>query len=150
MKAYLAALHSIGRIFKAGQGGRGAEKLLLAGAENLARHTKAQRQKRAPLTFAVLQRLVSEIERKNWQYLSKLVIHAFCCAGYCGSFRAGELLAKDSWSFDRFSDLTWGDVTTDTDEKGGNNSMTQRLGWRGGRRWSCSGLKTRSCAQSAC
>ena len=124
MKAYLAALHSIGRIFEAGQGGRGAEKLLLAGAENLARHTKAQRPKRAPLTFVVLKRLVSEIERKNWRHLSKLVVRAFCCVGYFGSFRAGELLAKDSWSFDRFSDLTWGDVTMDTDEKGGNNSMT--------------------------
>ncbi len=64
MKAYLAALHSIGRIFEASQGSRGAEKLLLAGAENLARHSGAQRRKRAPLTFAVLKRLTSELAEK--------------------------------------------------------------------------------------
>ena len=66
MKAYLAALHSIGRIFEVGQGSQGAEKLLLAGAENLARHLRGQLPKRALLTFAVLKRLTSELERKKW------------------------------------------------------------------------------------
>ncbi len=127
MKAYLAALHSIGRIFEASQGSRGAEKLLLAGAENLARHSGAQRRKRAPLTFAVLKRLTSELAEKNWRHFSKLTIRSFCCAGYFGSFRAGELLAKDRWSFDRFSDLTWGDVATIADENGGSSSMTLHI-----------------------
>jgi len=30
--------------------------------------------------------------------------------GYFGSFRAGELLAKAQWTFDKFSDLLWSDV----------------------------------------
>ncbi len=127
MKAYLAALHSLGRLFDAKMGGQGAEKLLLAGASNLARHSKPGSAKRAPFTFKVLQRLCAELRAKRWKPSSKLAIKAFCCTGFFGSFRAGELLAKDSWSFDKFSDLTWADITLTSDPLGGSRSATLHI-----------------------
>ncbi len=127
MKAYLAALHSLGRLFDAKMGGQGAEKLLLAGASNLARHSKPASAKRAPFTFKVLQRLCAELRAKRWKISSKLAIKAFCCTGYFGSFRAGELLAKDSWSFDKFSDLTWADIALTSDPLGGSRSATLHI-----------------------
>ncbi len=110
VKAYLAALHSLGRIFDGERAGRETEKLLLAGAANVERQRGKERRKRAPGTFKVLKRVIKNLETRRWKKTSKAAVKAFCCACYFGSFRAGELLPKKEWDFDKFSDLLWRDV----------------------------------------
>ncbi len=69
------------------------------------------RKKWQAATFSVLKVLRQRLNQKRWKDDSSSAVWAFCCAAYFGSFRAGELLAKSDWAFDKYSDLVWGDLT---------------------------------------
>jgi hypothetical protein len=55
--------------------------------------------------------LREKIFSSNHCKLNKKCLWAACCTAFFGSFRCGELLAKGSLNFDKFSDLTWKDIS---------------------------------------
>ena len=119
VKTYLTSLSTLSNmlIFSPDtEGENKMSKLLLKGMEN-AKHSDAKpARKTDPLTFKILSKLRKAIKKKNWKPLSKETVWTVCCVGYFGSFRAGELLPKSEWKFDKFSDLLWTDVN-DTEKE---------------------------------
>ncbi len=123
IKAYAGALHSLGRLFQKGGEGEGSvSKMLLRGIENAASRTNARGRSVAPFTFRVLGAVKKRLKNLKWKKPSKLVLWACCCAGYFGSFRAGELLAKSETGFDKNSDLLWSDVKFSSTRAGKANA----------------------------
>lgn len=119
VKTYLTSLSTLSNmlIFSPDtEGENKMSKLLLKGMEN-AKHSDAKPARKSdPLTFKILSKLRKAIKKKNWKPLSKKTVWTVCCVGYFGSFRAGELLPKSEWKFDKFSDLLWTDVN-DTEKE---------------------------------
>lgn len=64
-----------------------------------------------PVTFEMLKFFRLKIKTKRWSALNKKSVWAAICTGFFGSFRAGELLAKKQWVFDKESDLLWQDIS---------------------------------------
>ena len=86
-------------------------KMLLKGFENLKVGTSKGRKRPDPLTYAVLKSVHAELCKKRWKTGTKKTIWACCCVGYFGSFRISELLTSSQKIFDRFTDLTWADIS---------------------------------------
>ena len=113
VKTYLTSLSTLSHMLvftQESEGNNKMSKLLLKGMENAKISTAKPMRKTDPLTFKILNKLRKAVKRKNWKALSKKTIWTACCVGYFGSFRAGELLPKAEWKFDKFSDLLWSDV----------------------------------------
>jgi len=116
VKSYLTSLSTLSTmvIFPSAKGGEeNLAKILLRGIEHSHYTNSKIAVKSDPLTFVMLKKLRKMIKRKTWKHFSKKTVWAACCVGYFGSFRAGELLAKAQWEFDKYSDLVWADVIDD-------------------------------------
>ena len=116
-KSYLMGLRTLSNLmgYKNSEGLNPLEKLLLKGMENSKdlknpNTKKTKLEKSDPLTFHVLKSIRKALKQKKWKHSSRLNVWAACCTGYFGAFRAGELLTKLDWSFDKFSDLLWKDI----------------------------------------
>jgi len=113
VKSYLTSLNTLNHmvIFPQLKGGEeNLAKILLRGIEHSQYTESKTTVKSDPLTFVMLKKLRKLVKGKSWKHFSKKTVWTACCVGYFGSFRAGELLAKAQWTFDKFSDLLWSDV----------------------------------------
>lgn len=110
IRSYLTALRTVNCMMGGGRVKKGKdwENLLLKGVEN--KGVRPARRPSDPIRFVTLKKIRSELAKKSWRTASKKTVWACCCLGYFGSFRAGELLAKQNWVFDKFSDLKWSDI----------------------------------------
>ncbi len=103
IRSYISALATLQKFVcpeSAQPSGKTVE-LLLRGVRNK-KSGRFCRKKSDPLTFNVLKEVRSRLKEKHWSRLSKNVLWAACVVGYFGAFRAGELLTKKEWLFDRF------------------------------------------------
>jgi len=111
LSAYLSALSSLSKMCGGVETVSSLRKTLLRGFANTERTRVRAEQNKDPVTGNILKALCRIIEKKNWQPHSKATVSTFCCAAYFGSFRAGELLAKQADRFDPAADLLWNDIT---------------------------------------
>ena len=135
VKSYLTSLNTLNHmvIFPSAKGGEeNLTKILLRGIEHSQYTEPKTAIKSDPLTFAILKKLRKLVKNKSWKKLSKKTVWAACCVGYFGSFRAGELLAKAQWSFDKFSDLLWTDIIDEGKKSIKIHVKCPKTGGRGG------------------
>ena len=62
------------------------------------------------MSLPLLKLIGHEIAKASWDPNSKQVIWTACVVAFCGSFRLGEILAKNEWSFNTTETLLWSDV----------------------------------------
>jgi hypothetical protein len=84
-------------------------KTTLRGAENLAMYENENSLGKATISLALLRKIGSEIAKSKYSRKDKQVFWASCTTAFWGSFRMGEILAKNRDGIDRES-LTWKDV----------------------------------------
>ncbi len=94
--------------------------MLLQGLKNSSQQESPEKKKIAPVTFELLKTIRNRLDGLSWRAATKTAVWTFCCVAYFGSFRAGELLAKKDWRFDKSSDLLWSDVNLDPEQAGGD------------------------------
>jgi hypothetical protein len=88
--------------------------LVLTGKKNMetgrekSGETKATR---LPVTLNVMKLIKATVRKALWGKQEKLLMWAICCLAFSGSFRVGELLAKEKEKFDPASTLLEEDVT---------------------------------------
>ena len=85
--------------------------MLLKGISNSKIVAEPKRRRPEHLTYAALTEIHANLTGKQWKIGSKKVIWACCCIGYFGSFRVSELLTRNRTVFDKFTDLTWADIS---------------------------------------
>jgi hypothetical protein len=85
-------------------------KTSLRGVENLSFNIKSKINKRKAMTLPLLRILGHEVAKKDWPDSSKSVIWTAMCTAFFGSFRTGEILAKEELAFSRAETLVWADV----------------------------------------
>ncbi len=81
----------------------------MRGAENLAMYENENSLGKATISLALLRKIGSEIAKSKYSKKDKQVFWASCTTAFWGSFRMGEILAKNKNGIDRES-LTWKDV----------------------------------------
>ena len=110
VKSYILALSKIQKMK-----GLGPIKFAKTLAENLnigiRNMNKKPLSKHNTISFKKIIVLREKIFSSNHCKLNKKCLWAACCTAFFGSFRCGELLAKGSLNFDKFSDLTWKDIS---------------------------------------
>ncbi len=76
---------------------------------NLGSHRQEKTDRVVPLTVADLKRIRKNLEKQN-RKLTGQSVWACCLTAFWGAFRLGELLGRNSYKFDVFSDLLWEDI----------------------------------------
>ncbi len=89
--------------------GTGLEKILFQGMSNLGPHQQEQKHRVVPLTIADLVKIRKRLE-KHKNKLTGQSVWACCLTAFWGAFRLGELLGRNGYRFDVFSDLLWKDL----------------------------------------
>lgn len=67
------------------------------------------------MSLPLLKLLGHEISLSSWSSNSKRIVWTACCLAFYGSFRMGELLPVQEWSYSPNDNLLWGDVRILTD-----------------------------------
>jgi hypothetical protein len=83
---------------------------LLKGAENLSLYSQIVAGSRKVMTLQLLKLLGHQLTLTDWTTNSKKVIWAACVLAFFGSFRFGEILAKETDKFNPMETLLWSDV----------------------------------------
>ncbi len=83
---------------------------------------------RLPVTLNVMKLIKATVRKALWGKQGKLLMWAVCCLAFSGSFRVGELLAKEKEKFDPASTLLEEDVTV-VSSSGGRKSVQVRVKW---------------------
>ena len=85
-------------------------KTLIRGAQNLMFYSQANYNVKKVMTLPLLKLLGHEISKSNWSDLSKSVLWCAVTTAFFGSFRFGELLAKNESSFNPYETMLWSDI----------------------------------------
>ena len=85
-------------------------KRILIGMENLEFYIERNKKTRKVMTLPLLKLAGSEIAKSNWSQDSKQVIWSILTTSFFGSFRLGEILSKNEFSFNKWETLLWEDV----------------------------------------
>jgi len=83
-------------------------KKMLKGADHLKMYNKIKNKTKLVMTFQMLRILGHEITKTDWTIEKKRIFWSASCLAYFGSFRMGELLAKERGG--GLEDLKWSDV----------------------------------------
>jgi hypothetical protein len=105
--------------------------LVLTGKKNMetrARKVGEARGARLPVTLNVMKLIKATVKTAAWDKQEKLLMWAVCCLAFSGSFRIGELLAKESRRFDPASTLLEGEVAI-VEGTGGKMSVQVQVKW---------------------
>jgi hypothetical protein len=84
-------------------------KKMLKGADHLKMYSAIKNKTKLVMTFQMLRVLGHEISKTDWTIEKKRLFWSTSCLAYFGSFRMGELLAKERGG--GWEDLKWSDVT---------------------------------------
>ena len=82
----------------------------LRGAKNLNFYSVPSMTTKKAMTLSLLNILGHEIALSKWSDHSESVIWTAMCTGFFGSFRMGELLPKNKFTFNKFETLLWTDI----------------------------------------
>ena len=85
-------------------------KSLLKGFKNAKNLKNKKNLNRKAITFDTLKIIRQKLKNtmgKKWDFQT---VWTACCIAFFGCFRLGEILAKNPYVFDKYSDLTWSDV----------------------------------------
>jgi hypothetical protein len=85
-------------------------KQMLKGASNLMFYSDLSKNARKVMTLPLLKILCHQIALADMSRLDKQVIWTACTVAFFGSFRFGELLAKNDQTYNNFETLLWNDV----------------------------------------
>ena len=85
-------------------------KRIIQEAQNLQFYEEISKCTRKVMSLPLLKLIGHEIAKASWDPNSKQVIWTACVVAFCGSFRLGEILAKNEWSFNTTETLLWSDV----------------------------------------
>ena len=83
---------------------------LIRGMENLEFYSKSKSKTRKVMTLPLLKLAGSEIAKSNWSQNSKQVFWTILTTAFFGSFRLGEILSNNEFSYNPFETLLWEDV----------------------------------------
>ncbi len=110
LKIYLSELEKLGKIATGLEvTGMGLEKILFQGMSNLNTHQQQQKHQVVPLTIADLRKIRKRLGKQK-NKLTGQSVWACCLTAFWGAFRLGELLGRNGYRFDVFSDLLWEDL----------------------------------------
>jgi hypothetical protein len=107
-EVYLSAIKFIGKLVTS-KGGKLENRFLLRGGKNR-ENLSAKKVPVLPMTLEALNRFGEFLASKRWNAINKKMVWTCALVAFWGAFRIGELLAKNKWEFDPFSDLSWSDV----------------------------------------
>jgi hypothetical protein len=115
LKIYLAELKKLGK-FASGLSTPGGclEKTLFLGMSNLSSRGLRSTGQTFPLTIAMLGKIRKNLEKRRTK-LTGQSVWTCCLIAFWGAFRLGELLGRNGYKFDAFSDLLWENVSWGTD-----------------------------------
>jgi hypothetical protein len=85
-------------------------KQMLKGATNLSFYNDLSKAARKVMTLPLLKILSHQIAKSKLSKWDKQVVWTACSVAFFGSFRFGELLAKNDHVFNEFETLLWSDV----------------------------------------
>jgi len=83
---------------------------LLKGAENLSLYSQIVAGSKKVMTLQLRKLLGHQLTLTDWTNNSRKVIWAACVLAFFGSFRFGEILAKETDKFNPMETLLWSDV----------------------------------------
>jgi hypothetical protein len=111
LKVYLAELRKLGKLaLGLRTPGGSLEKTLFLGMTNLSSRHWCSTGRVFPLSIENLKRIRKNLE-KHRNKLTGQSVWACCLTAFWGAFRLGELLGRNGYQFDVFSDLLWEDVS---------------------------------------
>jgi hypothetical protein len=105
--------------------------LVLTGKRNMEtreRKMGARQGTRLPVTLNVMKLIKATVRKSQWEKQKKLLMWAVCCLAFSGSFRVGELLAKERWRFDPACTLLVEDIAIVAGAQG-RRSVQVRVKW---------------------
>jgi hypothetical protein len=105
----LKLIHSLRRIPAPGCDSKLC-KMQVRGAKNLSFYAEKTRTVKKTMTLPLLRLLGNALASSDWSDRSKLVVWATYTVAFMGSFRLGELLAKNKNEFNVFETLLWTDI----------------------------------------
>ncbi len=85
-------------------------KTLIRGAQNLQFYKENVKEQKKVMSLPLLRLMGHELAMSNWSDHSKVVVWATYTTAFMGSFRLGEILAKNELSFNPLESLMWKDV----------------------------------------
>jgi integrase len=115
VKSYIFALSHLQQVFGFGKipfSQNSIAKFLVKGAKNW-KTTHEPQKKRDTITLPRLQKIFKAISKSSWPELNKTTFWCLCLVAFYGSFRLGELLAKQPKNFDKTTTLLTKHVTYD-------------------------------------
>jgi Phage integrase SAM-like domain len=107
---YLSAISKVFRLAK-GKSNNDIQKQLLKGLENTSskKFFKKKSQIR-PITLSLLAKFKNSLRSGEKSDLEKLSLWGAAVVAFWGCFRLGELLCREKFRFDKYTDLLWKDI----------------------------------------
>lgn len=86
-------------------------KRILQGSQNLKFYSDVANCTRKVMSMSLMKLLGHGIAKSEWELNSQQVIWTAAVVAFCGSFRMGELLSPNKYSYNKFETLLWSDIS---------------------------------------